>query len=90
MVETGDWTTYDLVNYLMSIQPTLTPQDSVCLRQTQAFPKENAGRDRLAGMASRYKVEDLYEPIEVFRDIGLPIIDWDANNQWDPKSDIGS
>ena len=93
MVETGDWTTYDLVNYLASIQPTLTSQGFERLRQASAFPKENAGREQLAAGASRkvqrYKAKDLYEPIDLFRELGLPIIDWGADNQWDPKSNNG-
>src|SRR6266436_2401604 len=48
MAETGDWTTYDLVNYLMSIRPTLTPQEFERLRDIPAFPKENTGKGRMA------------------------------------------
>jgi hypothetical protein len=92
MIETGDWTTYDLVNYLVSIQPILTPQEFERLRQASAFPKENAGREQLVVGASRkvqrYKAKDLYEPNDVFRELGLPIIDW-GDNQWDPKSNNG-
>jgi hypothetical protein len=77
MVETGDWTTYDLVNYLVSIQPILTPQEFERLRRASAFPKENAGREQLAAGASRkvqrYEVKDLYEPNDLFRELGLPI-----------------
>jgi hypothetical protein len=93
MVETGDWTTYDLVNYLVSIQATLTSQEFERLRQTSAFPKENAGRGQLAAGTSRkvqrYKAKDLYEPTDLFRELGLPIIDWGGNNQWDPTSNNG-
>ncbi|KAF8497460.1 hypothetical protein F5888DRAFT_1613660, partial [Russula emetica] len=90
MVETGDWTTYDLVNYLVSIQPTLTSEEFERLRQASAFPKGNAGREQLAAGASqkvqRYKAKDLYEPNDLYRELGLPIIDWGADNEWDPKS----
>ena len=93
MVETGDWTTYDLVNYLVSIQPTLISQEFERLRQTSAFLKETAREEQFAAGASRevqrYKAGDLYEPIDLFRDLGLPIIDWGADNQWDPKSNNG-
>jgi hypothetical protein len=94
MVETGDWTAYDLVNYLVSIQPTLTSQDFEHLRQTSAFSKENAGREQLTAGASRiveverYKANDLYEPDDLFRELGLPIIDW-GDSQWDPRSNNG-
>jgi hypothetical protein len=93
MEETGDWSTYDLVNYLVSIQPTLTAQEFERLRETSSFPKEGEGRERLAAGVSRkvqrYKAKDLYEPIDLFRELGLPIIDWGADNQWDPKSNNG-
>jgi hypothetical protein len=93
MVETGDWSTYDLVNYLVSIQPTLTSQEFERLRETSSFPKEDEGREQLAAGASRkvqrYQAKDLYEPIDLFRELGLPIIDWGAKNQWDPKSNNG-
>jgi hypothetical protein len=53
---------------------------------------ENAGRGQSAAGASRkvqrYKAKDLYEPNDVFRELGLPIIDW-GDNQWDPKSNNG-
>jgi hypothetical protein len=92
MVETGDWTTYDLVNYLESIQPILTSQEFEHLRQKSAFPTQNAEKEQLAARASRkiqrYKAKDLYEPIVLFRELGLPIIDW-GDNQWDSKSNNG-
>ena len=37
----------------------------------------------------RYKAKDLYQPTDIFRELGLPIIDWGADDQWDPKSNIG-
>jgi len=93
MVETGNRTTYDLVNCLVSIQPTLTSQEFERLRQASAFPKENAGREQLAAGASwkvqRYKAEDLYEPIDIFRELGLPTIDWGADVQWESESNNG-
>ena len=93
MIKTGDWTTYDLISYLVSIQATLTSQEIEHLRLTSAFPKENTGREILAAGTSpkvqRYKARDLYEPIDLFRELGLPIIDWGVNNQWDPESNNG-
>jgi hypothetical protein len=93
MIETGDCTTYDLVNYLVSIQPTLTSQEFEHLPLISAFPKETAGREQSAAGASRkvrrYKAKDLYEPNDLFRELGLPIIDWGAEYQWDPRSNNG-
>ena len=93
MINSGGWTTYDLVNYLVSIQSNLTPQEYEDLRQKRVFAKENAGRGQPAAKADRkvqrHKAKDLYEPTDLFRELGLPIIDWGANKQWDPTSNNG-
>ena len=93
MIATGDWTTFDLVKYLVSVRSTLTILEIVRLRETAAFPKEGAGKEQTAAGTSskvqRYKAKDLYEPINILRDLGLPIIDWGANNRWRPESDEG-
>ncbi|KAF8497439.1 hypothetical protein F5888DRAFT_1634399 [Russula emetica] len=92
-IVTGDWPTFDLVKYLVSVQLTLTEREMSHLRETPAFPKESAGKEQLADgtspKAQRYRAKDLYEPIDIFRELGLPIIDWGANNQWRPESDKG-
>ena len=95
MIKTGDWTTFDLVKYLVSIQSILTPQEIERLRQTPAFPKKGAGKleeQSAAGTSlevQRYKAMDLYEPVEIFRELDLPVMDWGANNRWRPTSDEG-
>jgi len=93
MIKTGDWTTFDLVKYLVSIQSTMTSQEFERLRQTSAFPKEGAGKEQLATWPSRkvqrHKAMDLYEPVDIFRELGLPIMDWSADNRWRPMSDEG-
>lgn len=93
MVKTGDWTTFDLVKYLVSIQATLSPQELERLRHTTAFPKEGATKEQSATGAvrkvQRHKAMELYEPIDVFRELGLPVIDWGADNRWRPSSDEG-
>jgi Protein of unknown function (DUF3684) len=93
MIQTGDWTTYDLVKYLVSIKSSLTSQEFENLGQTSIFSREGVRREQLATElgqeVQRYKVMDLYEPVELFRELGLPVIDWGADNQWEPKSDDG-
>jgi Protein of unknown function (DUF3684) len=93
MIKTGDWTTYDLVKYLVSIQSTLTSQEVERLQQTSAFPKEDAGKEKLATGPSRkvqrHRAMDLYEPIDIFRELRLPIVDWGGDNRWRPMSDEG-
>ncbi|KAH9990216.1 hypothetical protein BJV74DRAFT_837251 [Russula compacta] len=93
MIKTGDWTTFDLIKYLVSIQSTLAPQEFERLRNTSAFPKEGASKEQPAPGASRkiqrHKAMDLYEPVEIFRELGLPVIDWGAGNRWRPASEEG-
>ena len=93
MIATGDWTTFDLVKYLVSVRSTLTFLEMRRLSETPAFPKEGAGKEQSAAKTSpkvqRYRAKELYEPIDIFRELGLPIIDWGANNQWRPESDEG-
>jgi len=92
MVKTGDWTTFDLVKYLVSIQ-TLSPEELERLRHTTAFPKEGGTKEQSATGAvrkvPRHKAMELYEPIDVFRELGLPVIDWGADNTWRPSSNEG-
>ena len=93
MIETGDWTTFDFIKYLVSIRSTLTIQEIEHLQELPAFLEEGAGKRQSVTGASpkfqRCRAKDLYEPIDFFRDLGLPIMDWGANNQWRPGSDEG-
>jgi hypothetical protein len=93
VMKTGEWTTFDFVKYLVSIQLTLTPQEIERLRQTSAFPKEGVEKEQSAAGTSqtvqRHKAMDLYEPVDIFRKLGLPVMDWGADNRWTPTSDEG-
>ena len=92
MIATGDWTAFDLVKYLTSVRSFLTVPEIGHLSETPAFPKEGVGKEQLAAGTSAkvqpYRARDLYEPIDIFRDLDLPIVDW-GKNQWRPKLDEG-
>lgn len=92
MVKTGDWSIADLTKYLVTVQSTLTTDefDRLCL--TPAFPKEtkDLGLDSDQTKVARHKAGDLYEPLDVFRDLGLPVLDWGTKTKWRPSSDEGS
>jgi hypothetical protein len=92
MIATGHWTAFDLVKYLVSVRSSLTVTLGG-LGEAHAFSKEGAGKEQPGGGTSpkvqRYRAKELYEPIDIFRELGLPIIDWGANNQWRPESDEG-
>ncbi|KAF9650775.1 hypothetical protein BDM02DRAFT_3140374 [Thelephora ganbajun] len=85
MTKTDDWTIPDLIRYLVSVQSTLRPAEAARLRSTPAFPKEATTQQTkdeggILGRVPRFKVTDLYEPLDVFRSLGLPIIDWWGKN----------
>ncbi|KAA1478156.1 hypothetical protein DENSPDRAFT_659742 [Dentipellis sp. KUC8613] len=92
MIKTGDWTIIDLVKYLVSVQSTLTKLELDRLRHTAAFPKEVPAEEKAAAAqtkrkVSRFTASALYEPLDIFRELQLPVIDWGLENKWKPSSD---
>ncbi|KIY52910.1 hypothetical protein FISHEDRAFT_63575 [Fistulina hepatica ATCC 64428] len=81
MVKTQQWTTPDLIKYLMPLN--LSSEEHQRLRNTNAFFAADAsaidGQKR-----PRYQAKDLYEPQEVFKTLGLRVIDWGA--RWSSSS----
>jgi hypothetical protein len=98
MIKTGDWTIPDLVKYLVSVQSTLQPVEVERLRLTSAFPAEaTAGQDRnedgTPKKVPKFRASDLYEPLDVFRSLELPIIDWqtkEGRHKWRSNSEEGT
>ena len=98
MVKTGNWTIPDLIKYLVSVQSTLQPTEIETLRCTPAFPEEatvwqNMDEDGTPKKVSKFKASDLYEPLDVLRSLGLPIIDWrgkDGKLKWNYNSEEGT
>jgi hypothetical protein len=93
MREARDWTPFDLVKYLASVQSALTFQEIEYLRQEPAFQTEGARKKQSTARTSQeiqlHKAVDLYEPVDVFRELGLPVMDWGADNLWRPTSEEG-
>jgi len=98
MIETGDWTIPDLIEYFVSVQHTLQPIEIERLQLTPAFPQEATIEQDKDGNGTpkkgpKLKASDLYEPLDVFKDLGLPIIDWrskDGTHKWRPNSEEGT
>lgn len=87
LVGGGEWTCLDLMKYLVSVKDTLAPDELARLKQTAAFPllqplDYEGSRPPLV----RKKPHELYEPLDTFRDLGLPLLDW-ADHKWRPGSD---
>ena len=90
MIKTGDWTISDLVKYLVAVQRSLTPLEMDRLRQTSAFPKElSVWADKNEDQTTRYKASELYEPLDMFRELKLPVIDWGTQTRWRSTSEEG-
>jgi len=85
MIETGKWTIQELLKYLLSVQSTLQPTEIEILQLTPAFFEEltveqNRNEDDTLKEVPRLKASDLYEPLDVLRSLGLPIIDWQGKD----------
>ena len=90
MIKTGDWSIVDLVKYLVAVQTTLNKDELERLAITAAFPKENKAPTPTGETpkVARYKAGDLYEPLEIFRELGLPVLDW-TGKAWKGSSEEG-
>lgn len=85
MVKTGDWAAADLIKYLVNVKSTLSAGELEKLQVTDAFSKEgDVGENK-----TRYRAVDLYEPQDLFRQLGLPIINWGSNTKWKSSSAEG-
>lgn len=97
MIKTGRWTNQELIKYLLSARITLLQTEIDKLRAYPAFSEEAAVRedrneDCTSNEVPRVKASDLYEPLDVFKLLGLPIIDWlgkDNKPRWKHNSEEG-
>ncbi|EIW74063.1 hypothetical protein CONPUDRAFT_86046 [Coniophora puteana RWD-64-598 SS2] len=87
MIKTGDWSTADLVTYLVSVQANLSPDENMRLQSTSVFFREGSTSQDGSGRRSRYKAADLYEPNPTFRQLGLPTLDWGEKSKWKSGSE---
>ncbi|KIL68939.1 hypothetical protein M378DRAFT_21839 [Amanita muscaria Koide BX008] len=82
MVRTKEWTTADLIGYLVSIRSTLTPEEMARLKATAAFFKEDPEPKSTNAKVQRFQARQLYEPLDAFRQMQIPIIDWNKDKKW--------
>lgn len=87
MIKTGDWTIAELIKYLVTVQATLSPAEVDRLRMTAAFPRESVLDSNQKSV--RFKASELYEPIDVLRKLGLPIVSWGDHPKWRNNSEEG-
>ncbi|KAF8626827.1 hypothetical protein AX15_004659 [Amanita polypyramis BW_CC] len=82
MVKTNEWTIADLIGYLVSIRSTLTTEEMSRLKATPAFLKEKVETLPASEKLQRLQAKQLYEPNDILRQMGLPIIDWGKQKKW--------
>ncbi|KAL4253718.1 hypothetical protein ABKN59_003690 [Abortiporus biennis] len=89
MIKTGDWSTSDLIKYLVAVQSTLSAQELERLRLTAAFPREAQESDGTGekNKIARCKASDLYEPLDTFREMELPVLSWGTKSKWRSSSE---
>jgi hypothetical protein len=91
MIKTNEWTVADLAKYLVSVQSTLTAEEWDRLKMTAVFFKEvEQNGSAESGRPSRYQAQQLYEPVNVCRQLGLPVLDWGKQTKWRSSSDEGA
>jgi hypothetical protein len=79
MVKTNKWTNQELLKYILSPSNKLQSDEVDQLKLLPAFSKEGVTN------GTRFKISELYEPLDVFRTLGPPIIDWkgeDGKIKW--------
>jgi hypothetical protein len=89
MIKTNEWTISDLTKYLVSVKGSLMPEEIERLKATSAFPMEINSSGVNNGKRTRYRANQLYEPLDVFRILALPVIDWGQNTKWRNSSEEG-
>ncbi|KAJ7039263.1 hypothetical protein C8F04DRAFT_1087709 [Mycena alexandri] len=85
MIKTNEWSIFELTKYLVDVKTSLTPEEFTKLKNTAAFSKELGAGDA-DKKRTQYCARQLYEPIDTFRQLGLPVIDW-GQNKWKSSSD---
>lgn len=88
MIKTNEWTVADLAKYLVSVQSTLSEEEWARLKMTAAFSKETQSEGGSNNQKPiRFQAQQLYEPYDVFRQLGLPVMDWGKQTRWRSSSD---
>ena len=84
MIKTNEWTIVDLTKYLVAVQSTLTADEWARLKLTAAF--SNKAKPGIIAdnkqRPTRYQANQLYEPLDIFRQLGLPTTDWGSQTKW--------
>ncbi|CAI2169488.1 1796_t:CDS:2 [Funneliformis geosporum] len=80
LVRNNDYDHMRLVKYLASESKDLKDEEKTILKNTPIWPKENnEDNNDFNSEIQRFVISDLHVPNTLFRELGLPIINWRRN-----------
>ena len=82
----GNWSISKLVSYLVSVKDSLTVAEHQKLGQTRVFL--GVSSEHSSDGTRRYLARELYEPSDISRSLGLPMLDW-QDAKWHSSSKEG-
>ena len=83
----GDWTVLDVIDYLVQEESSLTAEDLSSLRSSKIFRRECWQGDGQED--TRHCAAELYPPLDVFRKLRLPVLEWSGKSGWTETSPEG-
>jgi hypothetical protein len=93
----GDWALSQLIRYLTGVMDEPGEEEKVWLQEKAFFFAEELPQGCTKPQAnplpgnkrSTWKISSLYEPTDEMRRLGLPILDWGIDPQWNTLSQEG-
>ncbi|KAI6159818.1 hypothetical protein EDD17DRAFT_1761872 [Pisolithus thermaeus] len=80
MSSTGNWTVFNLIDYLVQEEPSLTSEDFSTLKLSKIFRNERSQGNEEENIC--YRIDGLYPPVDIFRRLRLPVIKWSGKSEW--------
>lgn len=79
MLTMGDWTALDLIDYLIQKESLMSFEDLTALESSAIFIKENLQSNE---ENTRHRACELFPPMDIFRKLRLPVIEWSGMSEW--------
>jgi Protein of unknown function (DUF3684) len=76
----------DLTRYLILIKDILSTTEIESLQAAKVFVEEGS---TMIHEPHQHRIGALYEPLDIHRQLGLPIIDWGFQVPWQATSEEG-
>ena len=84
------WTTVNLIKYFVTVQSMLTATEFEKLKTSAIFSKEILPGAKPEQTTRKYRASELYEPLDTFRQLQLPVLDWGIQPRWRTGSEEGA